>query len=393
MADLIIRNAGMVLSGDLEQPLLQADTIVVTQGHIESVGPAATLADVEAPAVIDARGAAVLPGLIDSHVHPVLGDFTPRQRSLDFIEGYLHGGVTSMISAGEVHTPGRPRDAAGTRALAILAHKSFSNLRPGHVKVHGGAVLLEHGLQEQDFAEMAAEGVRRVGEIGVSSVNQIDEARPMVEWAHRYGMKVIVHTGGASVPGSSVIGADFVLAVRPDVAGHVNGGPTAPALSDVERILSESDAAIEVVQCGNVRALRDVVALAKQKGALDRVIVGTDSPSGTGVIPLGILRTISWIASLAGIPGEVAIALATGNTARVYGLNTGIIAPGREADLLIADAPVGSSAENILRALEIGDTPGISVALIDGAVRMYRSRNTPPPERAADVPWMTATGH
>jgi enamidase len=393
MADLIIRNAGMVLTGDLAQPILHADTIVVTQGRIESVGAGATLADVEASALIDARGAAVLPGLIDSHVHPVLGDFTPRQHALDFIEGCLHGGVTSMISAGEVHTPGRPRDAAGTKALAILAHKSFSNLRPAHVKVHGGAVLLEHGLQEKDFAEMAAEGVRRVGEIGVSSVSQIDEARQMVEWAHRYGMKVIVHTGGASVPGSSVIGADFVLAVRPDVAGHVNGGPTAPALSDVERILSESRAAIEVVQCGNVRALRDVVQMAERHGALDRVIVGTDSPSGTGVIPLGILRTISWIASLAGIPGEMAVALATGNTARVYGLNTGTIGPGREADLLIADTPLGSSAENVVRAFEIGDTPGISVALIDGAVRVYRSRNTPPPQRSADVPWMTAGGH
>jgi enamidase len=393
MADLIIRNAGMILTGDVAQPVLNADTIVVTQGRIESVGPAATLADVQASAVIDARGAAVLPGLVDSHVHPVLGDFTPRQRMLDFIEGCLHGGVTSMISAGEVHTPGRPRDASGTKALAILAHKSFSNLRPAHVKVHGGAVLLEHGLQERDFAEMAAEGVCRVGEIGVSSVNQVEEARQMVEWAHRYGMKVIVHTGGASVPGSSVIGADFVLAVRPDVAGHVNGGPTAPPLSDVERILSESDAAIEVVQCGNVRALRDVIQLADRRGALDRVVVGTDSPSGTGVIPLGMLRTISWIASLAGVPGDVAIALATGNTARVHGLETGTIAPGREADLLIADAPVGSSAENVVRALEIGDTPAISVAMIDGVVRVYRSRNTPPPVRSADVPWMTAGGH
>jgi enamidase len=47
------------------------------------------------------------------------------------------GGVTSVISAGKVHLPGRPKDVAGTKALAILAAKSFSNARPSGVKVHG----------------------------------------------------------------------------------------------------------------------------------------------------------------------------------------------------------------------------------------------------------------
>jgi enamidase len=222
---------------------------------------------------------------------------------------------------------------------------------------------------------------------------QIEEASRMVEWAQRYGMKVLVHTGGASVPGSSAIDADFVLAVRPDVATHVNGGPTAMRLGDVERIVSESEIVIEVVQCGNVRALRDVVQLAERRGALGRLIVGTDSPSGTGVVPLGMLRTVAWIAALAGLAPALAVALATGNTAGVYGLNTGVIAPGREADLIIADAPVGSAADDVLGALEIGDTPAVSVAMIDGVVRVYRSRNTPPPKRPASVPWLAAGDH
>jgi enamidase len=298
-----------------------------------------------------------------------------------------------MISAGEVHLPGRPKDAAGTKALAILAAKAFQQFRPGGVKVLGGAVLLEPGLTEADFAEMAAAGVKLVGEIGISGVYQPDEAAPMVRWAHEHGMKVMVHVGGASVPGSSVIGADTVLALHPDVAAHVNGGPTAPPLRDVERLITESAVTIELVQCGNVAAIRGIVDLIKRYEVFHRVIVGTDAPSGTGVIPLGILRTISWISALGDVPPEMAVALATGNTARLYNLLAGRIAPDQEADLVLVDAPRGSQAADALEALRIGDTPAVSAVLIDGEVRVYGSRNTPPPQRSVQIPWLKAGGH
>jgi enamidase len=323
----------------------------------------------------------------------VIGDFTPRQRTLDFIQSYLHGGVTTMISAGEPHVPGRPKDREGTKALAILANRTFRNSPPSGVKVHAGSLLLEKGLAEEDFAELADAGIRLVGEIGISGINDIEEAERMTSWAHKYGMKVLMHVGGASIPGSSAIGADFVLAVKPDVASHVNGGPTAPSNEDVQRIIAESDAAIEVVQCGNVKALCYVVSMVQEANVLDRLIVGTDSPSGTGVIPLGVLRTISWIAALCGVDPPQAIASATGNTARLYGLNTGVIREGAEGDVVIVDAPRGSQAANAMEALSIGDTLAVAVAVIDGEVRVFGSRNTPPPKRSVQVPWLEAAGH
>jgi enamidase len=151
--------------------------------------------------------------------------------------------------------------------------------------------------------------------------------------------------------------------------------------------------AVEVVQCGNVAALRDVVGLIKRHGALRRLIVGTDAPSGTGVIPLGMLRTLSWVSALGDVPPEEAVALATGNTARLYTLPAGRIAPGQEADLILVDAPRGSQASDALEALRIGDTPAVSAVLIDGEVRVYGSRNTPPPQRTVRIPWMAAGGH
>lgn len=381
MTDLVISNIGTIVTGDIEAPIADGDTIVCRDGVIAYVGAWADANTEGVRKTIDAAGATVIPGLHDNHIHPVIGDYTPRQRQVDFIESCLHGGVTTMISAGEPHTPGRPTDPVGVKALAILAHKSFANLRPAAVKVHAGAVMLEPGLTEQDFVEMAAAGVRLVAEIGISGVKDPQEAAAMTRWAQAEGMRVMVHTGGASIPGSGVIGADFVVEVQPDVAGHVNGGPTALPLTDVERILEETSAHIELVHNGNVKAAADVARLAAEKGDLSRIVLGTDSPAGSGVQPLGILRVMSWVASLGGIPPELAVAMATGNVAGLHRLATGIIATGREADLAIVDTPLGSQAADALGALAIGDTLAVAAAVIDGTWRFTKSRNTPPATR------------
>ena len=377
--DTLIRNIGTIASGDIARPLLDADSILIRDGHIAVIDRGL---DGEADTVIDARGTTVMPGLIDSHVHPVFGDFTPRQRTIDFIESAMNGGVTTAISAGEVHLPGRPRDIVGLKALAIVAARAYANFRPGGVKVHAGAPILEVGLTETDFAEMARAGVRLVGEIGLGSVKTGKDAAPMVRWARRHGMTVTIHTGGPSIAGSSSIDADVVLEAAPDVVGHINGGTTSMTPADIERLVA-TDMALEIVQCGNVKTALHTLRVTTDARATSRIIVGNDAPSGTGVIPLGVLRTLSLLAALGGLPPADAIACATGNTARVYKLDAGLIAAGRAADLVICDAPIGSAGRDALAALAAGDLPGISMVMIDGAIRTGRSRNTPPAARAA----------
>ena len=369
------------MSGDIRRPLLDADSLVLRDGVIAGIGRGL---DEDADTVIDARGTTVLPGLIDSHVHPVFGDFTPRQRTTDFLDSALHGGVTTAISAGEVHLPGRPKDIVGLKALAIVAAKAWANFRPGGVKVEGGAPILEMGLTEADFAEMAAAGVKLVGEIGLGSVKTGHDAAPMVRWAKQHGMTVTIHTGGPSIAGSSPINADVVLEARPHVVGHINGGTTSMSPAEIERLVA-TDMALEIVQCGNVRTALHTLRTARDARAVERVIIGNDAPSGTGVIPLGVLRTLSLLTSLGDLPPAEAVACATGNTARVYRLNRGLIAEGREADLLVCDAPIGSVASDALSALSAGDLPGISMVLVDGKPLVGRSRNTPPAARAAEV--------
>ena len=163
----------------------------------------------------------------------------------------------------------------------------------------------------------------------------------MVRWAKQHGMTVTIHTGGPSIAGSNPINAEVVLEADPHVVGHINGGTTSMSEREIDSLVA-TEMALEIVHCGNGKTALHTLAKAADARALHRIIIGNDAPSGTGVVPLGILRVIAHLASLGGVSPETAIAMATGNTARVYGLTVGVIAPGREADLAIVDAPIGS---------------------------------------------------
>jgi enamidase len=386
---VVIRNIGLLLSGDIDRPLLDADTIVVDDGVITAVGKEADLDTGQPRTLIDARRTCVAPGLIDSHVHPVFGDWTPRQNQLGWIESTMNGGVTTMISAGEVHLPGRPKDIVGLKALAITAQRAFDNFRPGGVKVLAGAPILEKGMTEADFKDLADAGVTLLGEVGLGSVKAGAEARQMVAWARRHGIQSTIHTGGPSIPGSGLIDKDVVLEADADVIGHINGGHTALPEAHVCELCEKSSRAIEIVHNGNERIAIAAAQAALQLKCPHRVILGTDSPAGSGVQPLGMLRLIALLSSIGNIPAELVFCFATGNTARQRRLNCGLIDPGRDADFVFLDRAQHTAGRTLLESIELGDIPGVGMVMIDGLVRCGRSRNTPP---ATEVP-VVVGGH
>ena len=382
---LVIRNIGLVLSGDLCHPILDADTVVVIDGRIAAVGREKDIDTEGAAHLIDADGSALAPGLIDSHVHPVAGDWTPRQNQIGWIDSCLHGGVTTMISAGEVHMPGRPKDVIGLKAMAITAQRTFAAFRPSGVKVHAGAPVIEHGMVEEDFKALAEAGIMLLGEVGLGSVKDGATAHQMVAWARKYGIQSTIHTGGPSIPGSSLIDKDIVLAADADVIGHINGGHTALPDKQITGLCEESPRGLEIVHNGNERAALLTLRTAKALGKLDRVILGTDAPAGSGVQPLGILRLISMLCSLGEIPAEIAFCFATGNTAKLRKLNCGMIEAGLAADFVFMDHAQHSAGTTLLESVRLGDLPGVGMTMIDGVVRSERSRNTPPAARVPKI--------
>jgi enamidase len=382
---LVIRNIGLMLSGDIGAPILDADAIAAVDGRITAIGRLKDIDCEGATVLIDANGVTVSPGLIDSHVHPVAGDWTPRQNQLGWIDSTLHGGVTTMVSAGEVHTPGRPRDIVGLKAMAITAQRTFSSFRASGVKVHAGAPVIEPGMQEHDFKELADAGVRYLGEVGLGGVKDGATARTMVAWARKYGINSTIHTGGPSIPGSGLIDKDVVLEADTDVIGHINGGHTALPDDQIVCLCEGCKRGLELVHNGNERAALLTLRTARELGQLERVILGTDGPAGSGVQPLGIIRMVSMLSSLGGVAAETAFCFATGNTARMRALDCGLIEVGRAADFVFMDRAQHSAGKTLLESIQLGDLPGIGMTIIDGVVRSQRSRNTPPAEKIPSV--------
>src|SRR3984885_2818356 len=382
---IAIVNLGQIVSGDWRDPFVAGDTILTDGDRIVRAGTASAAEVEAADVVIDADGMTAMPGLIDSHVHVTFGDYTPRQRTVGFLESYVHGGITTSISASEVHVPGRPSDPEGVKALAVAAQRCFADYRPGGMRVIAGSVILEPGLQKQDFVELAGLGVG-LAKAGFGAVQTAYDYVPMVADAKAAGLIATCHTGGSSIPGSGAITGDHLLKMHPDVSFHINGGPTAMPDRDFERVIKESAMALQVCTAGNLRTTLLCGKLALELDAFDRFIIATDTPTGSGIMPLGILYTMAHLASLTAMTPEQAICAASGNNARVYRLDSGLLKTGHAADIVLLDAPDGGTQDNALDAIRHGDIAAIGAVITAGIPRFVgRSRNTPATTRKARV--------
>ncbi|MDH5530880.1 MAG: amidohydrolase family protein, partial [Paracoccaceae bacterium] len=246
------------------------------------------------------------------------------------------------------------------------------------VKVHAGAPVIEHGMVEQDFKDLADAGVRLLGEVGLGSVKDGKTARQMVDWARKYGIQSTIHTGGPSIPGSGLIDADMVLETGADVVGHINGGHSALPDDQIICLCESCSKGLEIVHNGNERAAVLTLNTARELKKLDQIILGTDGPAGSGVQPLGIIRMVAMLSAFGNVPAELAFCFATGNTARQRDLDTGLIEAGYAADFVLMDQAQHSPGKSLLESVRQGNLPGIGMTIIDGRITSERSRNTPP---------------
>ena len=397
---VIVKNIGELFTGDIARPLSPTKALRIEDNRIAALLAADPTPEEEAKAdiVIDAAGGAVMPGLIDGHVHPVLGEWTPAQDAIGWIGNYLHGGTTSMVSAGELHIPGIDYGNLTPElvtSLAVVTAATTGRVRWSGVKLQAGCALMVPGLTEAHFDRLAVAGTKLVKYLFYPwGGADTSEAQRYNAWARARGMRVKVHTGGVSRSGASAVcGFDVLSWLQPDIAAHVSGGPIPMSDEDLDRLIDHSTFALEVCSSGNYRSTERAVRRLAAKGELSRLTLGTDTPGGTGVIPRGMMRNILFMASMCGVSPADAVAVATGNTARAHGLDVGILAEGRPADIVVCGPVKGSAGTSLSDAIAHGDLPGISHVLVDGEVIVAgQSRQTPPPAQPAFFCCCTAAG-
>ncbi|OQB24054.1 MAG: Enamidase [Firmicutes bacterium ADurb.Bin182] len=381
---IVIKNIGLIISGDIEKGVIPGNTIVVRNGLIDAIGSEDQVDISGIDTIVDADGQAVCPGFIDCHIHNTLDDYAPQRGAVGCYSDALYSGTTTMISEGE-QGPGWPRfydDAIGCKAAAILSKRVFDRFRPGGaLKFHGGALVLVHGLTEADFKEMHDAGVWLIAEIGGGGLSDPEEVAPMLKWAKKYGFFYSIHLAPPSIPGSSWVTSQMILDLQPNKVAHTNGGSTAVEFKHIEKLMDESKIPLELVVNGNFVNFNKILRHMDKKDQLGRIIMGSDAPTGQASLPGAINRAIVKASSLNGIAAERAIAMATGNAADVYGFNTGKIEVGREADIQVIDNPPGSVGSNVLKAIENGDPFGNSMVIVDGRIIAYRGKDSRPTAR------------
>jgi len=392
LASLLIKNIGEFFTGDIARPRAQVGALLIRDGRVAALDPPD---DSDADRVLDAGGSAVMPGLVDGHIHPVFGEWTPTQDTQGWIGNYVHGGTTTMVSACELHVPGLDYENLTPElvtSLAVVTASTTGRVRWSGAKVHAGTVILVPGMTEQHFDRLEAAGTILAKFIfypltGGREEALRDEALRYVRWCHARGIKVKIHTGGVSRSGvSQICGYDVLVWLQPDIAAHVSGGPIPMSDTDLDAVVDHTTFWLEICSSGNYGSTVRAVRRLADKGQLARLTLGTDTPGGTGVIPRGMLRNVLLLCSVCGLaPGE-AIAIATGNTARAHGLDVGVLAVGAPADIVVCGPVEGSTGTSVSDAIAHGDLPGIAYVIVDGEIVVSgRSRQTPPPNRRLSI--------
>ena len=392
--DAVIKNIGLIVTGDIDKPTRDESKILVKNGMIKKIGVEKDIKDNEADTVIDADGMMLIPGLIETHAHITFHDYSVICQATNWMENLAYCGVTTLISEG-LHAWGLGRyydDPVATKANTITEATIYKRWMPGSaLKVVGGALILVSGLKKKDFEEMDNAGVKLIAEIGGGGLSEPKDIVTYIKWARELGWHVAAHASPCSIPGSSHMSPEKIIEIDPDKVAHLSGGSTALSWGEINEIIDKTrrDCALELSAQSNTRMVLKIVEYANEKGQLDRVIMGSDQAVGFGLQWGSLWLLMSQVASMTNVPPENVVAMATGNSARHFNkfvdMNRGIIEVGTEADIAIVDKPHGSAAKDFLDAMRHGDCCAPALVMVDGRVIAIKGRDFHFTQRAVKI--------
>ena len=375
----IIRNIGKIVTGDCDNPILNGDTICVEGSKIAFIGAEADAPKAGYTLDVDANGLTVCPGVIDAHAHPPLSNYLSNYKAYDWVDNYAAAGITSLVSVGGVRYPGAAKDAPSAMVQALCAKNVWDNYHPSFAKVHANAVMLHKGMTEDDFIQLASNGVNVVGEIGMSEVQDPAEAAEMVKIAKKHGFVTTLHCGGPSSPDCASYTLEEIEQIAPDVLCHVNGAPTPLREDWLKELVQSGKYWFDCVSNGSETLLVKIAGWAAEAGTSHKMMLGTNVPSMSGISPMGLWIQMAAISQNVELPPEKVFAMASGNVAKCYGLDHGIIGEGQTADFLFTST--GSIMPDMLSTMAFGRVPSVAGTFINGAPGLAGCKNMAPPKK------------
>jgi 5-methylthioadenosine/S-adenosylhomocysteine deaminase len=373
--DTVIRG-GTVVTCDAADRVIAGD-VLVRDGAIAAVGPAAAGARGGAARVVDASGCAVVPGLVQAHVHLCqvlmrgMADDLPllewlRQRiwpleaahdeaslaasaELGLAEAML-GGTTTLLDMGTVRAHDAVLEACVRAGARVLSGKAMMDEGDG----------VPRGLREStraslDESERLATRWRGAagGRLGYAwaprFILSCSEAlvRGAVERAAEHGE--LVHTHAAEHPAEreavrAAMGGDDVEVLRRwGVAGPRAVLAHGVQLTDLEALAIAREGT-RVVHCpsANLKLGSGIARVAELDRAGVQLALGADgAPCNNNLDAWTELRHAALLAKVrsgvTALPARRAFRLATIDGARALGLDAlvGSIEPGKRADLAV----------------------------------------------------------
>ena len=363
---LLLRNA-QVWDGDAGD-LVESD-VRCAYGYVTGLLPPGSDRPASDDEVVEMDGAALLPGLIDGHVHLVwdssadpaaataaAGEQRTVLRAAEFAWRHLISGVTTVVDLGSnwdaaitVAEAVRDGDIVGPHVVAAGRTVAMTGGHdPFWVNPCDGVDAIIRGVREQVFlgariiktaATGGVYGQRHGEEVGASELT-FDELAALACEARRRGVPTAAHALGtegisnAVQAGINVI-EHGVFLTEEIVANMVERGTAlCPTLAVYQTIAAGSAPGYAVEKAKDVvKAHQQSVELAIAAGV--PIIAGTDA--GSPGMPHPILEQELGALLDAGMAPVDVLKAATSRAADALGLNAGRIAEGLPADFVCVD--------------------------------------------------------
>lgn len=357
-----------IVGGDIFTPreTIPRGTILIEGALIEAIGPSDEIAIPEDCTVIEAYGQRVLPGLIDLHVHGLMGKEVTHTDAADVPLKLTHYGVTSFLasippasldemmrSAARVS---RLRGAPGARLLGVhLEGPYLSPRRPG--------ALNRSRFRKPDISELArlidaADGVVRM----VTLAPELEGALELISWLKGEGIVPAIGHSDASfedVIRAVDVGLSYATHTFNALEGFHHRNPGA-----LGAILTDDSIVAEVIGDGVHVHPAAVSLLFRVKGAKNTCLASDASPLAglspgnyrwlgrkvtvddrsahleDGTLSGAVLLLNQQLAVLERslrIPYQQLVEAATCTPGAVLDLRSGLLAAGRSADIAIFD--------------------------------------------------------